>query len=438
MFAPLSRGLPEIGVDIMARDRAATLNQAIQNRALTISAPFTLFTGETAVSLFHPYYINENAQAPAGFVATALATDRLLQQLREQIDPYELQFSITDMGIMEASPGTEEETLLGNNVVANDRNVVRDLNVGGRTWRMRLRPLMEPPALFEFDVITILAAIASMLSGLLLLRSLGASAVLSAEVKRRTKELDEEREKALFMAKHDSLTGLLNRHGLESEYKVAINSNTSHRPALISFDLDNFKQINDTLSHAGGDKLLCAFASALRDFSPHGSLTARVGGDEFCVLLFAPLEEACRFAEMILKWSRSPLQVGDDLIRFGVSAGIATDETRTYELADMIVNADIALYSAKEKGRDRFQIFTDNMRQREIETKRLADDIRCGIDNDEFVPYFQTQHDATTHAIVGVEALVRWNHPQDGVLAPAAFLDTAKKWASSRLLTSGF
>lgn len=428
MFAPLSRGLPEIGVDLMARDRAETLNKAIQNRSLAISAPFTLFTDETAVSIFRPYYITENAQAPAGFVATALAVDTLLNQLREQFAPYDLQFSITDMGALDASLGAREEVLLGSNMLATtDHNTVRDLKVGGRIWRLRFRPGVGPPALFEFDIVTLLAAIASLLSGLLVVRSLGAATVLNTKVQDKTKQLDEERLDAINKAKHDPLTGLLNRRGLESEYHLAITANPRHPPTLISFDLDNFKQINDTLGHVSGDELLCAFAAALRDFSPDGTFTARFGGDEFCVLFFAPLKEVSGFADTIVKWSRIPISIDDNLMRFGVSAGIAKGETLTAELATLIVNADIALYTAKDMGRDGCQIFTDEMRQRVLETKRLADDIRRGIDNDEFVPYFQTQHDATTHAIVGVEALVRWIHPRRGVLPPAAFLDIANK-----------
>ena len=195
-------------------------------------------------------------------------------------------------------------------------------------------------------------------------------------------------------------------------------------------DLDRFKQINDTLGHAAGDAVLVHVAGVLRQSSEPGDFIARIGGDEFIVLSrmrdSTPLQlaaQAKRFIEQI----RLPIPYGNHLCRTGASVGIAMQAAQGMDPKQLLVNSDIALYRAKDKGKSRCEFFSEEMQQRVVLTKQLADDILRGIEQHEFTAYYQPKVHAVTRQIVGMEALVRWLHPVQGVLGPAAFLEVAEE-----------
>ena len=253
---------------------------------------------------------------------------------------------------------------------------------------------------------------------------------------KRNAELEAAKERIEFNALHDSLTGLPNRRYLDeilAAYVERVDAK-GKCAGLLHIDLDRFKQINDTLGHAAGDAMLMHAAQVLKSNLRAGDFVARVGGDEFLVVCpvdrtedDASNEQLAALAGRIIEQMQQPVLYEGHECRFGVSIGIAIDTDSVADPKRLLVNADIALYRAKSRGRNRYQFFNEALQAEIVTTKRIADDILSGIDRNEFVAYYQPQFDATTLAIVGVEALARWQHPTEGLLAPAAFMKIAEE-----------
>lgn len=242
-------------------------------------------------------------------------------------------------------------------------------------------------------------------------------------------QLEEARLVMESAALHDALTGLPNRRYLDrivAQHEAQPTDTSSL--TVMHIDLDRFKDINDTLGHAAGDRILRHAASALAEHIFPGDFLARIGGDEFVVISSSQnagndyVELAGRLIEVI---SRPVVHDGHEC-RVGSSIGIATRSSADARVEQVLVNADIALYEAKRHGRNRVECFNDALRQQVVNTKRTADEILRGLEQNEFIAYFQPQFDAHTLEIVGLEALARWNHPTRGVLAPDAFLKIAE------------
>ena len=252
----------------------------------------------------------------------------------------------------------------------------------------------------------------------------------------RNMELEAAKARIEFNALHDSLTGLPNRRFLDDVLASHIERFQSHgeRAGLLHIDLDRFKQINDTLGHAAGDAMLIHAAKVLKSNLRECDFVARVGGDEFVVLCKVEggdestcNEQLAKLADRIIEQMHQPVPYHGHECRFGVSIGIASDLDSVADPRRLLVNADLALYRAKSRGRNRYQFFNEALQAEIVTTKRIADDILSGLERNEFVAYYQPQFDAATHAIVGVEALARWNHPTEGLLAPASFMKIAEE-----------
>lgn len=265
-----------------------------------------------------------------------------------------------------------------------------------------------------------------------------ADVVLNEDLRRAT-QLTEARNHELELARvriehnalHDSLTGLPNRRYLDEMLKrhAAAGYQDSGSMALLHIDLDRFKQINDTMGHAAGDAMLIHASAVLRDNCSSGDFVARIGGDEFVVLTAASEGDLylATLAERIVKQMRQPVTYEGHECRFGVSIGIAADRRATIDVKRLLINADIALYRAKGRGRNRFEFFSEALQAEVVKTKRVADDILNGLERNEFVAWFQPQFDAHTLDVVGVEALARWQHPTEGIKAPDAFMPIAEE-----------
>lgn len=256
---------------------------------------------------------------------------------------------------------------------------------------------------------------------------------------RRTKLLTEARNRELEAAKsriehnalHDSLTGLPNRRYLDDILKrnAARGYGGSGSIAVLHLDLDRFKQINDTLGHAAGDAMLIHASTVLRANCRTTDFVARIGGDEFVVVCPAGEgnDDLGPMAERIINQMRKPVNYQGHQCRFGVSIGIAAGHGSDIDVGRLLVNADIALYRAKARGRNRFEYFSDTLEAEVVHTKRLADEILNGLERNEFVAFYQPQFDAHSHDVVGVEALARWRHPLLGLRTPDAFLTIAEE-----------
>ena len=247
----------------------------------------------------------------------------------------------------------------------------------------------------------------------------------------RNKDLEAARVRIEHNALHDSLTALPNRRYLDEMLKrhAATGYGGSGSIALLHIDLDRFKQINDTLGHAAGDAMLIHASAVLRANCLETDFVARIGGDEFVVLTTALEGDIylATLAERMVRQMRLPVSYEGHQCRFGVSIGIAAERGPELDVKRLLINADIALYRAKARGRNRFEFFSEALQAEVVNTKRVADEILSGLERDEFIAYFQPQFDAHTHDVVGVEALARWRHPTEGIKAPDSFFSIAEE-----------
>jgi diguanylate cyclase (GGDEF)-like protein len=243
----------------------------------------------------------------------------------------------------------------------------------------------------------------------------------------RNRELEAARAAMEHASLHDSLTGLPNRRCIDKALSdLAATNPTGNSVALLHIDLDRFKQINDTKGHAAGDAMLVHMAGLLRSIFRDGDMVARIGGDEFVVMLSpAPTpERLSRLVERVIANANKPMLWQGQECRAGASVGIAEARGR-FDPRQLLVNADIALYRAKNEGRNCAAYFTDCLQAEIIAKKQCGDDILKGLEQREFLPYYQPQFCAHSLDIVGVEALARWRHPTRGLLTPDKFLSVA-------------
>jgi len=230
---------------------------------------------------------------------------------------------------------------------------------------------------------------------------------------------------------HDALTHLPNRRYLDRvlQERAAACTTEDGGLALLHIDLDRFKQINDTLGHAAGDAMLVHAAKILRDNVRSDDFVARIGGDEFVVL--SPLRngrrDLARLARRIVDDMRKPMPYNGHDCRCGVSIGVAYQRGPRVDDKRLLIDADIALYRAKRRGRNRHEFFTEALQAEIISTKQMADDILKGIEEGQFIAWYQPQFDARTLKISGVEALARWEHPSRGIVSPDTFLPIAEE-----------
>ena len=240
------------------------------------------------------------------------------------------------------------------------------------------------------------------------------------------------REKINFQANHDSLTRLPNRPSFLAQLEDAIKGANVQRQkcAVIMLDLDGFKTINDTFGHSVGDQLLLAVAERLAGECESSELLARLGGDEFAILLTAieKQSDGIQRAESFVKSLETPFFIGGRELVVGTSAGVSIFPDDSNESMSLLQRADWAMYSAKESGRNRSRFFTQEMAERTQHRTRLENDLRGAIlHGDELYMMFQPKFDLATKKVTGVEALVRWPHPEFGLVSPEEFIQIAQE-----------
>ena len=239
-----------------------------------------------------------------------------------------------------------------------------------------------------------------------------------------------------FLAHHDGLTGLPNRVLLQDRMSqgLAQTSRSDMSLAVLTLDLDRFKEINDSYGHDAGDRVLVQAADRLRNTVRAADTVARTGGDEFVVIQCdaAQPEAAIRLAQRIVEVLTLPFDIGERLITIGTSVGITFYPGDGNTPADLLKNSDIALYRAKADGRGAFRIFEPEMDSEMRDQRAIEQDLRAAIGSDQLNLYFQPQFATDTKVITGFEALLRWQHPTRGNISPATMIPIAEK---SRLIS---
>ena len=241
-----------------------------------------------------------------------------------------------------------------------------------------------------------------------------------------TAELAEAHAQAEHRALHDGTTGLPNRTSLTRYLETALA--TGGRVAVFCLDLDRFKPINDVLGHAAGDHVLAETGHRLLRAVREGDLAARVGGDEFVIvardIADDDIEALCK---RILRDVTAPIVWEASEVSVGVSIGIALAPTDGRTMQELLSRADVALYQAKNDGRGTWRFFAAEMNERILGRRSLELDLRRAVQNSEFTLVYQPRYDARSMRIIAVEALLRWRHPERGLIEPAAFISLAEE-----------
>jgi diguanylate cyclase (GGDEF)-like protein len=237
------------------------------------------------------------------------------------------------------------------------------------------------------------------------------------------------------MARHDPLTGLANRAVFLANTNEALARarQQGEHFSILMLDLDQFKEVNDSLGHATGDSLLQAVAERLRAVMRDAGHAARLGGDEFALLQTVGRDEkdhrasAIALADRILQTVTEPYDLDGRKVVIGVSIGIALAPDDGDDADTLIRNADLALYRAKSEGRNRYRLFEASMEAHARERRELEADMRKAMARDEFELHYQTIFDVESGACCGAEALVRWRHPERGLIFPDQFIGLAEE-----------
>ena len=229
------------------------------------------------------------------------------------------------------------------------------------------------------------------------------------------------------MARHDQLTGLPNRMQFRERIEAALSAGQAF--AVVSLDLDDFRAVNQAHGLAAGDHVLCEAARRIAAAAPEGSIVARLGADEFAVLLFplaAPDAAAC-LAERLIAALSAPWQVGAAEAMLSASAGIAVAPGDGDAADRLLAHADLARDIARRDGRGSYRFFEPGMDQRQQRRRQLEADLRQALANGEFLLHYQPVIDIGSGAVTGFEALLRWKHPRRGLVSPAEFIPLAEQ-----------
>jgi diguanylate cyclase (GGDEF)-like protein len=262
---------------------------------------------------------------------------------------------------------------------------------------------------------------------------------LELRVRERTAQLEAEiqerkniEQKLRYLASHDVLTGLPNRLFFMKKLKLVLQQ-TKQEPdyqfAVLFIDCDRFKIVNDSLGHLIGDKLLIALAKRLEKIIPKNCCLSRFGGDEFVILLtkINNIQETIDLAKQLEKSLKKPFKIGNHHLFMTISIGIVLGTAEYNQPQEILRDADTAMYKAKAKYNTLYQVFEPKMYHNVLNLLRLESELRKALEAKEFIVYYQPIVTTEDKKLVGFEALVRWNHPQKGIISPLKFIPLAEE-----------
>lgn len=368
----------------------------LMNSIEMIPDPFAIFDNRDRLVIWNPAYARTASSKP-GVLKKGMKMSEILR-------------IGLDEGLIAEAVGREEEWLAAHVATWRSRAMNTSvIQIGGRDYKtIESEAENGDRVLFRMDISEQLRQ--------------------SHELETYAKKLEQANNEISHQALHDELTGLGNRRFLNLQLQELIAERCAHggELAALHVDLDRFKQINDMLGHAAGDHVLAVVADILRRGLRKGDIVARTGGDEFVVLLKcgADSTEPEALADRLISEISRPIPFEERLCRLGASIGIA--RTPVIDAADLLTSSDVALYKAKQNGRSTLAVFDHVDLENVRASRRLADDILRGIDEQEFIPVYQAQVDPRNDTIVGFEVLARWQHPERGLLAPGDFLGMAE------------
>lgn len=255
--------------------------------------------------------------------------------------------------------------------------------------------------------------------------------LLAKELQQEVAERKKAQDEISYLAYHDHLTGLPNRlHFSEHlNHAIQLTKRAEKMLAILFLDLDGFKMINDSMGHMAGDLLLIEVSKRLKEMLRNSDTIARLGGDEFVVMVenISDVGAIESIARKILDSFRLPFYVNDQECFISTSLGVAVCPPDGEDSEILIKNADIAMYRAKEKGKNQYVMCSEGIRNKVLETMKISNHLFRALDHGEFELYYQPQINCSTNLIVGAEALIRWHHPEMGMVLPDKFISIAEQ-----------
>lgn len=415
---PLSGNEAAIGHNILADDRRrAEARLAIEEKKLTLAGPFELVQGGVAVIGRNPVFLDRGGKQEFwGFVSVLIYLDELihateLNNYSQRGFKFQLSRRHPDSGKLDLFAGQKDIS----DAVADTIMV----KVPNGEWFLTMSRSESYSHLLGYSV----TLGVSLVMALLIFYLVRQPEVLRRTVERQTCELK-------TLAFHDHLTGLANRRLLIAQLEQEIRDlqRNRTRAALLYVDLDDFKRINDTMGHDAGDVLLKKTAARFRDTLRRNDIISRLGGDEFAILLVDvdAFDNVRKVADHLVETMRKPMSINCHEIVVSASIGITLIPDDGDEVSALMRNADLALYAAKQEGKNCCQFFDHQMQREAAQNLAMERDLRQAIKLEEFVLYFQPLVSLHQRRIVGYEALIRWQHPQHGLIYPDQFIPAAE------------
>jgi diguanylate cyclase (GGDEF)-like protein len=446
LVEPLERNRSVLGLDILVLPAtAAVAERAIDGRRAQVSPPFHLVqeTGaQKGVVMYLPVYDRALPDQLRGIVSAAFRVSDLLEATFGPSDGFA---TALDLCLLEWRERDEPQLLSGpSSCMASPSTAAThlpsrtmELNFGDRRWLLRSRPgaaLLGSSRDWTSWAVTATGLAAVGLLGGFLLVITGQSRRTERLVEQRTRELAQSNASLQRLAHFDPLTGLFNRSEWNRLAHQGLEEARRHGDLLgvLFIDIDRFKHINDSLGHSLGDELLRALAQRMTACLRGRDVLARLGGDEFVVLLprLRDRHGAHRAAEKLMQELTRPMSLAGHDVTVTASLGVALYPVDGDSLEVLVRHADIAMYAAKDSGRNALRFFSTDLRERLSEHLLLERELRRALSDEggpELHLAYQPQIDLRSAAVVGVEALLRWQHPTLGSIAPDRFIPVAEQ-----------
>ncbi|MBR7889662.1 EAL domain-containing protein [Marinomonas sp. A79] len=415
---------PILGLDILTTPKyVKEASLSVKTQKMFIIGPIDLVQGGAAVICRVPVFLNRGTQKETfwGFASAVIYLDSLLNATRlRTLESEGFQFSLT----RQHTANQKTISLASSAQPLSDLYAITNLMLPVGNLSLSISRQSSSSFGTNRSVSYLLTLCISLLLSFSLYAMLIQPLKLQKQVKEKTLALQN-------LAYQDSLTGLKNRRFLQDNLSKSVSLELKHNPitAFIFLDLDNFKRINDTEGHNVGDQILTIIANRLDKFSQKSDLVIRLGGDEFALLLANTdtREYIAQRSEQILQYIRRPITFRSKEYSISASIGIAMIPDHGRDLITLMQNADLAMYQAKKEGKNQYAFYNENIKLTTHNLVKGEKDLAAALQREEFEVYFQPQFNLKTNQVFAAEALVRWNHPEKGLIFPDEFIPIAER-----------
>ena len=428
---PVTNNQEVIGYNVAFNDtRREALERAAATGQYDLSSIIDLRQGGKGMVIYHPVGTGEENN---GFIAGVFRMETLAEQLltSRMLEQFQVVITYGEDSVYQLNASADVTPGFGHTLAVDLPNLDWQLTLRpSQSWVTAQRSSWPNVTFISLLLMGVLTSLTTLLVQLILRRNqalLKTRQDLEQEIdQRKAIQVDLER-----LESTDTLTGLANRRFFMEDLAHTLNiaDRQMRQVALVMMDLDRFQMLNDSLGHQFGDELLIKVSERLNELSDERVLVAYSGGDEFmvCQQQVDDLDDVIHLLGQIKHCFHEPFEVQGEKHSITATMGVAVYPQSGLDADTLLRNADIALYRAKDQGRNMYQFYTEGMQDKEVMRLELDKDLSHALANDEFILYYQPQLDLTTGKINNVEALIRWQHPRRGLLSPGEFIPLAEE-----------